>query len=76
MNRIEILGYAATALVALSFLFTDAKWLRALNSVGAALFIIYGFLTASYPVCAVNGFILCVNLYHLAFKTKRGAPSA
>ncbi len=70
MNATEILGYVATALVAASFLFTNVKILRVLNSFGALLFIVYGYLSASYPVCAVNGFILLVNLYHLLLKPK------
>ena len=65
MNWIEILGYAASVLVALSLTMSSIVRLRWLNLAGAAMFSSYGFLIAAVPVAAVNGFIVLANLYYL-----------
>lgn len=66
MNWVEILGYVASALVAVSLTMSSLARLRALNLVGAALFAGYGWLVGAYPVLAVNGFIAVVNVVYLA----------
>lgn len=65
MNWIDILGYAASVLVAVSLTMSSLARLRALNLVGAALFAVYGWLVSAYPVLAVNGFIAVVNVIYL-----------
>lgn len=65
MNWIDILGYAASVLVAVSLTMSSLARLRALNLVGAALFAAYGWLVDAYPVLAVNGFIAVVNVIYL-----------
>lgn len=62
---IEILGYAASVLVAVSLTMKSLARLRALNLVGSALFAMYGLLVQAYPVAAVNGFIAVVNVVYL-----------
>jgi len=66
MSWIEILGYVASALVAVSLTMSSLARLRLLNLVGAALFAGYGWLVGAYPVLAVNGFIAVVNVVYLA----------
>lgn len=66
MNWIEILGYAASLLVAISLTMSSLARLRALNLLGAALFAAYGWLVGAIPVLLVNGFIAVVNVVFLA----------
>jgi hypothetical protein len=61
----EIIGYAASILVAVSLMMSKIVTLRIINLVGAALFSLYGILIQSIPVAAMNGFIVLVNLYYL-----------
>jgi hypothetical protein len=39
--------------------------LRAINSIGSLVFVVYGILIRAYPVAALNGFIFCVNAFYL-----------
>lgn len=63
----EWVGYAASAVLMVSFLMKNIVTLRMINSLGAILFIIYGFmLNISWPIVITNVFILCVNVFYLA----------
>lgn len=66
MNVIEILGYAASIMVAISLTMKDIVKLRIINFIGCALFTAYGLMIDSWPVVLTNGFIACVNVYFLA----------
>jgi len=62
----EWIGYAAMAFVAFSFLMKNIRHLRIINSIGAALFIYYGFLLeTSWPIVITNAFILSLNIYYI-----------
>ncbi|MFO7734594.1 MAG: hypothetical protein R6W70_00085 [bacterium] len=65
MSFIEIAGYTASILVAVSLTMTNVFKLRVINSVGALVFVIYGSIVGAYPVAAVNVFIIFVNAWHL-----------
>jgi hypothetical protein len=65
MSLVEILGYVAAGTVALSMMLRDPARLRALNGVGALLFVGYGFLIVSRPVVILNGFIAVADFYYL-----------
>jgi hypothetical protein len=65
MTWVEILGYVASALVAVSLMMSSLARLRALNLLGAALFAAYGWFVDAYPVLVVNGFIAVVNVVYL-----------
>lgn len=65
VNSIEMLGYLASAIVALSFLMKNMFNLRVVNFVGCVLFAIYGLMIESIPVMITNGFIASVNVYFL-----------
>ncbi len=65
MNMVEIMGYAASIMVAISLTMKDIKKLRVINFIGCALFAIYGSMIGAWPVVATNGFIACVNIYFL-----------
>ncbi|WP_277814742.1 YgjV family protein [Vibrio genomosp. F10] len=65
MNMVEILGYAASIMVAISLTMKDIVRLRVLNFIGCGLFTAYGLMIDSMPVVITNGFIACVNIYFL-----------
>ena len=65
LNWIEILGYAASLLVAASLTMNSIARLRALNLVGATAFAVYGFLVGAYPIFVVNAFISVINVVFL-----------
>jgi hypothetical protein len=62
---IELTGYLASALIAVSLVMTNVWRLRLLNFIGALVFVIYGTAGKVYPVAAVNLFIAVVDLYYL-----------
>ncbi|MFB9136783.1 YgjV family protein [Vibrio sp. AK197] len=65
MNMVEMIGYAASIMVALSLTMKDIKKLRVINFIGCALFAAYGLMIGAWPVVVTNGFIACVNVYFL-----------
>jgi hypothetical protein len=61
----ELIGYAASLLVAISLMMSRIVKLRLVNTAGAVTFTIYGILISSMPVAFMNAFIVAVNIYHL-----------
>ena len=61
----EIIGYAASLLVAISLMMSAIVKLRIINLVGSFIFVIYGILIDSIPVAAMNGFVVLINIYYL-----------
>lgn len=61
----EIIGYIASALVAISLMMSSILRLRIINLIGAAFFTLYGLLIGAYPVAAVNAIIVIIDLYYL-----------
>lgn len=72
INFVEIIGYAASVLVAVSLMMSSIVKLRVINLVGAAIFSAYGFIIGALPVGFLNGFIAIVDVYYLVeiFTTK------
>ena len=63
------IGYVASAIVFVSFLYKDVKTIRVINMFGAAIFVIYGvLLNTAYPIIAFNAGIILLHLYHLYIK--------
>lgn len=62
---LEIVGYVASALVAISLMMSSILRLRLINLVGSLAFTIYGALIGAYPVAVVNALIVCINIYYL-----------
>lgn len=65
MFWLEIFGYVASVLIAVSLMMSNIKRLRWINLAGAAAFSLYGFLIGSIPVGVLNGFIAVVDIYYL-----------
>jgi hypothetical protein len=69
----EIIGYAGTALVLVSFMMTSVTKLRWFNLAGAVLSTIYALLTNAMPVLILNASLILINgiqLYRLARQKK------
>ena len=62
---VEIIGYAASVLVAASLMMSAIVKLRIINLIGSLIFTVYGLIINAYPVAAVNGWITLVNIYYL-----------
>ena len=62
---LELFGYAASALIAVSLMMSSLLRLRLFNLAGALMFAVYGMLIHAYPVAGLNGIIVLVNCYHL-----------
>jgi len=61
----EIIGYAASLGVLLSFLMKEIRTLRIVNTVGCALFVTYGLMLWSWPIIITNLAIIGINFYYL-----------
>lgn len=62
---IELIGYVASALIALSMMLSSIVRLRVINLAGALAFTIYGILIGAIPVAILNGLIVLVNARYL-----------
>lgn len=71
MNLIEICGFIATALVFISFLPKNVKFIRWANLVGSIFFVIYGFGIGAFWTGLMNFGLIFVQLYHL-FRIYKG----
>jgi hypothetical protein len=62
---VEFIGYAGSLLVVVSLLMSSIWYLRWINLAGAIAFTVYGVLIPAWPVAAVNGFIILIDVYYL-----------
>jgi hypothetical protein len=65
MTFIQIFGYCATILIAVSLMMSSIVKLRIINLIGAACFSTYGFVIGAYPVFVLNGIITIIDAYYL-----------
>ena len=73
VTAVEWVGYAASIGVLVSFLMKEINTLRKVNSIGCALFVLYGLMLPikiGLPIIITNVVILIINLYSLLKKTK------
>lgn len=68
---IEIFGYVASVMIAVSLTMKNIRRLRWWNLIGAAAFSAYGAINGIWPVFAVNGFIALVDIYYLIEMVRR-----
>lgn len=62
---LQWVGYAASAVIAISLAISSIVKFRWLNLAGALVFSIYGFLIGAIPVGILNGIIAIVDVYYL-----------
>ena len=72
LNPVEMLGYAGTALVVLSFLNRSMLKLRLLNTIGAAVITLYAFLINAWPMVLLNALLAGINGYHYVLLVREG----
>jgi len=65
IDFLEWMGYMASGVIALSMTMNSIVKFRWINLVGAFTFATYGFLIKAYPVMALNGIIVAVDIYYL-----------
>ena len=63
---LEIFGYFGTALVLISFLMRDIKWLRIFNMAGGLISLIYAIVVNTMPVVVLNASLITINAVQLA----------
>lgn len=73
LNWTEILGYAASIIVAVSLTMHSIVKLRVINLAGSFAFGTYGLLIGAYPVAVLNYFISVTNIYYL-WKIHKAIP--
>lgn len=62
---IQVTGYLASLLLALSLLVTNDLRFRWLNTGGCLAFIVYGILIGAFPIILTNTLLLFINLFAL-----------
>lgn len=70
-SGLQLLGYAASILIAVSLLMRSIVRLRVINMLGAATFSVYGFLIGAYPVGILNMMTTAINVVQLARLQRR-----
>ena len=65
ISTVELIGYLGSILVAISLMMKSLVRLRLINLFGALFFTIYGILLKAYPVAALNGLIVGIDVYYL-----------
>lgn len=65
LSFVQITGYIASIIIAISMTMNSIVKFRWVNLLGAGIFTIYGFVFGAYPVGVLNGFIVLVDLYYL-----------
>lgn len=71
MNTVELLGIVATFLIFISLTQSNTIRLRAINTVGSIVFVVYGVLIGAFSVYLLNGVCAVVNVYKI-IKEVRG----
>ena len=64
-TALQLLGYGASILIAISLLMRSIVRLRIINLAGATAFSIYGFLIGAYPVGVLNLMTATINIVQL-----------
>lgn len=65
LDILQIVGYTASVIIAISMTMSSFVKFRIINLVGATTFATYGFLIGAIPVGCLNGFIMLVDIYYL-----------
>ena len=66
MDTLNIVGWAATIFIIISFLINNMLWLRIIHMVGAALWLTYGIIDTSYSIIFLNVIIVSIQFYKIS----------
>ena len=70
MDTLNIVGWAATTFIIISFLINNMLWLRIINMVGASLWLIYGIIDTSYSIIFLNVIIVSIQFFKISLLLK------
>jgi hypothetical protein len=73
---IECLGWAATGVFVASYFFARPSWLRAIQMLGALLWITYGLLIGALPVIIANMLVFAAAAWTSLRKSPAAAPGS
>jgi hypothetical protein len=62
---VEIIGYLASILIAISITIKGGFYFRILNMAGSICFLIYALIIRAWPVAIINLYGVGINLFHL-----------
>ncbi|MBS1736888.1 MAG: hypothetical protein JSS98_09855 [Bacteroidetes bacterium] len=62
---IDIIGYSASALLAISLMVNNDLKFRWVNAGGCLFFIIYGGFIGAWPIIVTNSLLLAINIFYL-----------
>ncbi len=65
LSLMQIIGYVASIIIAVSMTMNSIVKFRWINLIGAIIFSAYGFIIGAIPVGLLNGFIVAVDAYYL-----------
>lgn len=63
--NIDLIGYVGMLFVVLSFVFTNIKYIRTFNIIGALFSAAYGSLTGTSATTLLNIVLIVINALHL-----------
>ena len=66
MNTLDMVGWAATLFIIISFLINNMLWLRIINMVGASLWLTYGIIDTSYSIIFLNVIIVSIQFFKIS----------
>ena len=66
MDTLDIVGWAATIFIIISFLINNMLLLIIINMVGAALWLTYGIIDTSYSIIFLNVIIVSIQFYKIS----------
>tara|TARA_Y100000768_G_C23962003_1_gene675884 strand:+ start:355 stop:603 length:249 start_codon:yes stop_codon:yes gene_type:complete len=77
LETLDIVGWIATAFIIISFLINNILWLRAVNLIGALLWMSYGIIDFSYSIIFLNFVVVSIQIFKifsLLRKSKKNPP--
>lgn len=70
MNIIEVIGWIATLATIISFVPSGETKIRTINGIACVIWIVYGILTKTNPIVAVNTLVLIMHIVYFVKETK------
>ena len=74
MDTLNIVGWAATIFIIISFLINNMLWLRIINMIEAALRLMNGIIDTSYSIIFLNVIIVSIQFYKISVILKPKTP--
>jgi uncharacterized protein with PQ loop repeat len=62
---LDFIGWVATILIIISFIFRDIYKLRLFSMIGAFLWIVYGIMANAYPIIILNVVVAFIQVFWL-----------